>query len=203
MTKKNVILLCLGTFILGASVTGIFTWQPWQSTPPRFAFNQQLVPNWWSGDNSNPRESWNADEYMGDQPIDEMEVAAINVMHGSAGTSAADNCFVMYSYYDYLPNSIAEEYQKYEDQKSAFSDGIAFERIGVSQQSITTFEGDIPYELRQYKLVNKPVETSLEGYQIGFAALSSGYVRIEGVCKAGDDLSKTLDVFRSVRLNKN
>lgn len=201
MTKKTIIIASVITISLLGVGAGLFYFKPWEPTIPQFVFDNDKAPDWWGGKNNNSRANATKD-YMGDTPVDKLDVAGMTILHGTGeGQSAADSCFFMYSYYDYLPESIEAKYADYSDRKSDSGDGAVVAVTATDTRSISTFEGDRSFELRRYNLTI-PGQDMMNGYAIGFAELSGGHIRIEGVCKTTEDVEKALPVLTAVSLKR-
>lgn len=202
MTKNKIIIASISSVVVLAAVgAGLYYLKPWQAPIPEFSFNAQQAPGWWGGTNGNTQASVTED-YAGDTPREKLAVAYTTILHGEGeGKSAPDNCFLMYSYYDYHPESLSGEYEAYEKAKIAFGD-TTLTRVSTSQQRITTFEGERSYELRQYEFGGESVKDSLKGYETGFVEMDNGYIRIEGVCATANALSETLAVLPSIQLKR-
>ncbi len=186
---------------LAAVGAGLFFIKPWQPPVPFFSFQNEQATGWWGGTNGNPRAS-TTEDYLGEIPREKLGVAYTTILHGEGeGKSASDNCFLMYSYYDYAHENLAGEYEAYERAKTSFGDA-ALTRTNTTQQTIATFEGERSYELRQYALDGTSVKDSLKGYEIGYVKMDNGYIRIEGVCATAEQLTETLRVLPSVQLKR-
>lgn len=162
---------------------------------PEFTFNSSLVEGWNSTGNTNSREL-SKNEENPQTPLDELPVANMNVFHGEIGSNVGDNCFLMYGYYDFPLDDIEAKYSEYEQGKDSFGDEIRV--VSDTTQKIRTFDGEKEFKLKQYEFITS--SEAMRGYQIGYATMSNGYIRIEGVCKTAEDLVGTLKVLETVEL---
>lgn len=163
---------------------------------PKFSFDQSNAAGWTASQNVNVQDVARSTTYTGAEPIDKLPISDLTVHHGSEKDIPNDNCFLMYSYYKRPLDDLNAAYEVYIDRKT--KDGKV-EELGSTEQTFVTFEGDVSYQFKQYRYVIEGQDT-LQGYAIGFASLASGYIRIEGVCKAAEDLALTLPILGSVRL---
>lgn len=170
-------------------------------TYPKFSYNDTDIEGWWSSKNENLQKVAKSagNNYRG-EPIDKLPVADLTVHHGERGSQSnpEDSCFVAFSYYDYPLAGLDAAYVEYEDRKKAEGELTALES---SKQTLTTFEGDETYELRHYDLSIEG-EDVLSGYQVGFIEMSEGYVRVEGVCRAAENLEVTKPILEAITLHE-
>lgn len=164
---------------------------------PKFSFDAGKASGWYGRENINVQDVARTTDYKGEEPIDKLPIADLTITQEEPKASGViDGCFVSYSYYDYALEDLAAAYDTYFDRKDPYGTLTSFE---PSLQSLTTFEGEKEYQLQQYRFVIEGQDT-LQGYQIGFIPLNSGYVRIEGVCPTYEDLALTLPALQSVQL---
>lgn len=163
---------------------------------PKFSFDQSKAAGWTASQNVNVQDVARSTTYTGATPIDNLPISDLTVHHGSNKDIPEDNCFLMYSYFRQPAGDIDERHKEYIDRK--IKDGKV-EELGSTEQTITAFESDVSYQFKQYRYVIENQDT-LQGYSVGFAPLASGHIRIEGVCKAAEDLALTLPILGSVRL---
>ncbi len=162
--------------------------------PPVFSFNKAVAPGWWNTENYNNQ----ADkDYNGDEPIEKLPVARMNVFKGTKGDGATA-CFVMYEYYNYTVDTSA----LYDKAKPASSADIQVERLDDSQASLNTPDGNKSFVLHNYETSGTGSENSMKGTSYGFIPLNDGYIEISGVCPTGDELSDTISVMSAVSLVK-
>lgn len=198
--KKNFLIIAM---VVGIGALGAYAYAATSSTPPPiFSFDATKAPEWWNGGNRNTQTDakTNASTYneAANGPIKQLPTASIGINHNSPGSNQHDDgCFINYAYYDYQLDDLSSAYKNYEDRKTKWGE---LKQIDSLEQSIMTHEGTVPYELRQYDYTINTEEDILSGYQIGFAAMANGHLRIEGVCETADDLALTLPVLAAVTL---
>lgn len=191
----------LGTFLkagLGIGVVIVIALLYLYNNPsyPKFAFDNSKAEGWWSNGNLNLQKVAGAD-YQRKEPKDKLPVADLTMHHGEPNKSAADdNCFIMFSYFDYALDSMDSAHKAYEDKKSEQGTIKVLKPVTIT---VDTPEGNKEIEMRQYDFTIDD-EKALSGYQIGFAPLDNGYMRIEGVCKEADDLKTLKNVMDAVKL---
>jgi len=162
---------------------------------PTFHFDASKASGWTGRDNINVQAVARSTTYKGTEPIEMLPIADLTIYHGEPNSPAEDNCFVMYSYFDRVIGDLSTAYKDYADRKS--KEG-ALEVFDPIPQTISTGEGDKNYYLRQYRYTIDN-QDALQGYQVGFVPLESGYIRVEGVCKTYEDLALTLPILQSVQ----
>ncbi len=186
-------LLCVATIV------GLYIFN--NPSYPKFSHDSATIEGWWSSKNENLQKVARSagNNYRGD-PIDTLPVADLTIHHGdrTGQSNPKDACFVAFSYYDYPLAGLDAAYVEYEDRKKAQGE---LKELDPSEHTITTFEGDETYELRQYDYTIEG-EDVLSGYQVGFVEMQSGHIRIEGVCKTAEDLQLTQPILETVTLNE-
>lgn len=168
---------------------------------PVFTFNQTLAPGWFNTSNYNSQANVDPETYDESisEPINQLPIASTGVHHNGPDNTDQhpDNCFVLFSYYDYPLDDILAAYTEYEERMNTWG---SFEQLGVSEQTITTPEGDKLYHLCNYQTIVDGGSNYMSGNQIGFVALSSGHIRIQGVCQTAKDLHLSTAILSSVQL---
>lgn len=171
------------------------------SNEPVFSFDESKADGWWGSKNSN-QQSVAGSDYSGKEPRDKLPTADISVHHVTADKVAEkDGCFVLFSYYNYPLDNVADAFKAYEDKKTNLDDKAKLETIGTLDKTLATYEGAVSFELRQYDL-SVPGNDVLSGYEVGFANTNEGHIKTEGVCKAASDLPLTLPAIDAVTLEK-
>lgn len=197
MNKLNIIAFGIAVLIGIIGLSAYLQTRPQKSDPlPKFSFDQSKASGWWGRDSINVQEVARTTNYTGNEPIEKLPVADTTIFHGTTEQAAADGCFVSYSYYDYALEDEKAAYDSYFGDKA--SEG-KLESFAPIKLSLSTFEGNKEYDLQQYRFVIEG-QNNLQGYQVGFIPLASGYVRTEGVCKTYEELAQILPVMGSVRL---
>ena len=166
--------------------------------PPSFTFNKDKAPGWRGRDSVNVQKVARSSNYTGETPINELPVADMTLFQGeSETTNLAENCFVSFSYYDFPLKDVEAAYKNYFGGKH--TDAGTLDSFDPIKASIATYEGTKEYEIHQFRFVVDGQDT-MQGYQVGFVPLSSGYVRTEGVCKTYEDLTAIKQIMNSVTL---
>lgn len=166
--------------------------------PPTFAFNKSQGDGWWGRENVNVQEVAKTSNYTGQTPIEKLPVADLTIFQGeSMADKPEEGCFISYSYYDFPLSDVKSAYSNYFGGKH--TDAGTLDTFEPIKSSIDTFEGTKEYDLHQYRFTLDGQDT-LQGYQIGFIPLSSGYIRTEGICKTYEDLMLTEPILGSVEL---
>lgn len=197
-----IVMILLAICIVGAATAAVFLARKPQAAAATnalvFTFTQEKAPGWWSSGNHNPGAEAKGG-HTSEGPAIELPLASMSVHHGSEDAPMPDNCFVTYNYYNSRLKSIAAAYKEYESQKVAGTKDALFQMVKESSETLTTPEGKLPFQLRQYHL---KVNTGnyLEGNAVGFIAMKNGYVRIDSVCKSSQQLAATLPVLAAVQL---
>lgn len=202
MNKKLILFTCgIAALAFGGVASYLFFTSSREVDAPEFVFSAEAAPGWWAGRNYNARAGVD-DSYQGDTPIDKLDTAFISVHHGENEMSPADdNCFLMYSYFDYPLHDTTQAYTDYEQaKKGGQGDDIALTTTTTSRAQLSTPEGAIDYDLRQYSLDGASLGDMQHGYAIGFATMKSGYVRIEGVCKDSTSLKGIVTTLPAITL---
>lgn len=185
--------------IAGAALFGVlaYTFRA-QPEPPKFSYDGSKVSGWKGSENIN-LQTVAGSNYQGKEPVDKLPVADLTVHHGESSTDIPDdNCFVMFSYFDYLLDDAGEAYKKYEDSKKHQG---SLTVLKPQKARIATYEGVKEFDMRRYDFtVGSDDDSALAGYQIGFIPLAGGYIRTEGVCKTADDLHLISSVVDAVEL---
>lgn len=165
---------------------------------PTFSFNKESAPGWWASDNVDVQEVARTSNYTGQTPISELPTSDLTIFQGeSEDERTVDGCFVSFSYYKNRLADINAAYDDYFDRKD--TDDGKLDTFDPIKQTISTFEGKKEYDLRQYRLVFEGQDT-MQGYQVGFIPLDSGYIRTEGVCMTYEELEITKPVLESIEL---
>ena len=208
MSKKFII---SGAIVL-AAVAGVAVYlytqrpsaQAAAAQQPAFSFDSSHTTDWWSNGNSNPRDDIDPSTYDEslNGPIDSLPVSDLRVHHGGPGhATPADNCFVSASYYDHRLDDVAAAYSEYRQPTDKW--GGTREQLGEISRTITTPEGEKSYQLLRYHFIQPGgSQEYLSGYQIGFANLAHGHLRIESVCKTPADLDLTLPILDRIQLHE-
>ncbi len=169
------------------------------SKPPVFTFNESSAQGWWAAENYNSQASMAKEkDFKGDEPIDKLSVASINVFKGKKGDNATA-CFVMFSYYDYKTD-IAK--LKAEKDAGVTQGDSKFQNVGDLQSSISTPDGIKSFTLTKYELSGPGTENSMKGMSYGWVELGKGYIQVSGVCPTATELDDTLQISEAISLVK-
>jgi cytoskeletal protein RodZ len=167
-----------------------YTIQKASEQKPTFTFDTSQSPGWWSPGNYSSTEE-DAKTYKGDAGL---PVSNINAFKGKKGDTT-DQCFVMASYQ--LGSIDVEATLK---QKTLPVDSSSsYHLIDTKQHTIRTPEGNKEYSLYQYKLVTPT--PSQYGNEFAFIPLSSGYIRITGICPTAELLASAETALEAISLH--
>lgn len=163
---------------------------------PIFTFSESKAPGWWAAENYNSRAS--ADEnYEGDEPVDKLPVASMNIFKGKEGEYRTD-CFVMFSYYDYK----ADTAQLKKDKENQTSASMSMKNIGEDTLSIEVFGAPKSFTLTKYELSGPDAENAMKGMSYGWIDLDDGYISVSGVCPTGSEFDDTLVMISAMSLER-
>jgi hypothetical protein len=166
---------------------------------PAFSFNESKASGWWAAENYNSQVSMSKEkDYQGDEPIDKLSVASMNVFKGKKGDNATA-CFVMFSYYDYKTDIARLKAEKDAGTRQGDSE---FQNVGDVQSTISTPEGVKSYTLTKYELSGPGTENSMKGMSYGWVELDKGYIQVSGVCPTAVELGDTVQISEAVSLAK-
>lgn len=202
--KKVIYILVSVIAILGVVVSvfilnsnQIFSAFGLTKNPPIFMFNEQKAPGWWAAENYNSKASTDAKKYQGNEPIDKLPVASMNVFKGKQGEYATA-CFVLFSYYDYKADT--NELSANKEREVAASNSMKF--AGETTTSMSILGSAKGVTLRNYELIGPDAENAMKGMSYGWIDLDDGYISINGVCPTANELNNTASIFNGITLVK-
>lgn len=196
MVAVAVVMTFIGLFVV-AGVGWLIATSKVGAIPPSFVFSQNAVDGWSAGENFNARATATK-EYNGDEPIERLPVAGKVMLQSRDATQ--DSCFVSYSYYDYGADGLA--LQKAREEAVVQGSALVLEKMSDGVSSIETPEGIKHFKVSLYGISGPGSDSVQRGLSLGYVELSSGHIRIEGICPEPESLSGTLEPMRHMSLVK-